>query len=109
MREEIREALIQGGFSFDDRPLDTEEASKGAADFAGLTLPQLSQITVHTEGRTESAKVFLSRHANVDSEGCPHLVLQRWSLECGPLSLVVSYVFDASTLQQKISRFVQLS
>ena len=28
VREEIREALIQGGFSFDDRLLDTEEASK---------------------------------------------------------------------------------
>ena len=28
MREEIREALSQGGFSFDDRLLDTEEASK---------------------------------------------------------------------------------
>jgi hypothetical protein len=28
VREEIREALIQDGFSFDDRLLDTEEASK---------------------------------------------------------------------------------
>jgi hypothetical protein len=28
VREEIREALSQGGFSFDDRLLDTEEASK---------------------------------------------------------------------------------
>jgi hypothetical protein len=28
VRQEIREALIQGGFSFDDRLLDTEEASK---------------------------------------------------------------------------------
>ena len=28
MREEIREALIQGGFSSDDRLLDTEKASK---------------------------------------------------------------------------------
>ena len=28
VRKEIREALIQGGFSFDDRLLNTEEASK---------------------------------------------------------------------------------
>jgi predicted DNA-binding transcriptional regulator AlpA len=28
VREESREALSQGGFSFDDRPLHTEEASK---------------------------------------------------------------------------------
>ena len=28
VREEIREALSQGGFSFDDRLLDTEEASE---------------------------------------------------------------------------------
>ena len=28
LRQEIREALIQGGFTFDDRLLDTEEASK---------------------------------------------------------------------------------
>jgi hypothetical protein len=28
VREEIREALIQGGFSFDDRLLHTEQASK---------------------------------------------------------------------------------
>jgi hypothetical protein len=48
VREEIREALSQGNFSFDDRLLNTEEASKGAAGFAGLALPQLPQITVHT-------------------------------------------------------------
>jgi hypothetical protein len=48
VREEIREALMQGGFSFDDRLLNIEEASKGAAGFAGLALPQLSQIAVHT-------------------------------------------------------------
>jgi len=28
VREKIREALRQGGFSFDDRLLDTEETSK---------------------------------------------------------------------------------
>ena len=28
VRQEIREALIQGGFSFDDRRLDIEQASK---------------------------------------------------------------------------------
>jgi hypothetical protein len=55
VREEIREALSQGGFSFDDRLLDTEEASKGAARFAGLALPQLLQNADHTEIGSESA------------------------------------------------------
>jgi hypothetical protein len=55
VREEIREALSQGGFSFDDRLLDTEEASKGAAGFAGLALPQLLQNADHTEIGSESA------------------------------------------------------
>ena len=55
VREEIREALIQGGFIFDDRLLGIEEASTVLqAGFTGLVLPQLSQIGVHTEGRGES-------------------------------------------------------
>jgi hypothetical protein len=70
VREGIREALIQGGFSFDDRLLNTEEASTGAAGFAGLALPQLSQIAIHEQARAESAMLFLSRDADVDSEGC---------------------------------------
>ena len=52
--------------------------------FAGLALPQLSQIAVHTEARAESATLFLSRNPDVDSEGCRRLVLQRWYLECSP-------------------------
>jgi hypothetical protein len=44
VREEIKEALIQGGFSFDDRLLNTEEASKGAAGFAGLALPFTQRV-----------------------------------------------------------------
>jgi hypothetical protein len=81
VREEIREALIQGGFSFDDRLLNTEEASKGAARFARLALPQLSQITVHTEAGAESPTLSLSRDPDVDSQRCRRLVLQRWYLD----------------------------
>jgi hypothetical protein len=55
VREKIREALMQGGFSFDDRLLDIEAASNVLRGFAGLALPQLSQVAVHTEARTESA------------------------------------------------------
>jgi hypothetical protein len=40
----VCEALIQGGFSFDDRLLDTEEASKGTAGFAGLALPFTQRV-----------------------------------------------------------------
>jgi hypothetical protein len=40
-----------------------------------------------TETGAESAKVFVSRHSDVDSEGCRHLVLQRWYLERGPASV----------------------
>ena len=74
---------MQGGFSFDDRLLDIEAASKVLRGFAGLALPQLSQVAVHTEAWTESATLFLSRHADVHSEGCRRLVLQRWYLVCG--------------------------
>jgi hypothetical protein len=40
VREESREALIQGGFSFHDRLLHTRRGLQGAAGFAGLALPQ---------------------------------------------------------------------
>jgi hypothetical protein len=109
VREEIREALIQGGFSFDDRLLHTEEASKGAAGFAGLALSQLSQITVHTEGRGESPTLFLSRDPDVDSQGFRPSFAKMvsrmrfrfpYSQECVSSS-------GASALQQKICCFFQ--
>jgi hypothetical protein len=55
-REEIREALIQDGFSFDDRLLDIKEASTVLQVSPDCSLPQLSQITVHTEARAEALR-----------------------------------------------------
>ena len=84
MREEIKEALIQGGFSFDDRLLGIEEASKVLHVSPDWLYRNSRKLAAHTEAGAESATLFLSRHSDVDSERCRRLVLQRRYLECGP-------------------------
>ena len=91
VREEIREALIQGGFSFDDRLLNTEEASKGAAGFAGLFFTQLPQIAVHTETGAERY-AFPIEKSRPGFGGISASSLQNGILNAVPLSLTTKSV-----------------
>ena len=109
VREEIRETLSQGGFSFDDRRLDTEEASKVLQISPDWLYRNARKLPFTWRLGRGKPYAFPIEDPDVDSEGSQPLVFAKMVSRMRSTFTDSALHLRRKSLRQKIFRFVQRS